>query len=421
MQANNLNEIFIAFERLIKAGLVHLVVRTNDDVATAVESEIIIDYDYDPKAPVLKVIRNGVPTFLYTESDRLFREFQEKVFQIGTADGNDGYKPSIYFKLHNGTNENTGFDKDTITAFYNEFKNNPNLKPYLKHVKTPTGEHKLYPFTDTNHVYLDMSEIFSGVSDVKSISEVMSEFWNKLIEIRNELNTAITNLKTTMDNIVSDFNEVDKAQDALLKTLDDTNNANLDAIKNLTDEFNNLLANVEKAIRPMDFTLTHSSGDVVVPVLFTLSGGRQTGNIKELFLASLYIVDKDGHQMAKVGSDLLCEGGSFSGSNQNLDWVTKRNADRTMLYDFKQISNNQFVVLMRTGIYKIFNKYIEDLTIQAMKDGGHGYEVQPASFVYNKFINGPNSSGAIYRRFTSAIVVTDKLTLGNGFSLKVGR
>ena len=193
MQTGNLNEIFLAFERLVKAGLIHLVVRTENEIGTAVENELIIDYTYDAKAPVLKVIKNGQPEFLYTESDRLFREFRERVFQVGTADGNDGYVPSIYFKLNNGTNENTGFDKDTITAFYNEFKNNPNLKPYLKHVKTPNSEHKLYPFTDTEHVYLDVSEIFSGVSDVKSISEVMVEFWNKLIEIRDELLSSINN------------------------------------------------------------------------------------------------------------------------------------------------------------------------------------------------------------------------------------
>lgn len=421
MKFSNMNEIFLMLERAVKAGLIHVTLRDETEIGSATEGEMIIDYTFDPKAPVLKVMRNGKPEFLYTESDRLFREFRSKVFQIGTGESGDGYSPSIYFKLNNGTNENSGFDKDTVTAFYNEFKNNPNIKPYLKRVKNSTGEHALYPYTDSDHIYLDISEIFNtDTQDVRTVTEVFQEIWNAILSVKNALQDSIENIKKTMENITKDFNDVDTIQDALLNTLNDTNNANLDAIKNLQNEFDNLLSNVEGAIRPVGLTLSHPSGDVVIPVLFTLSGGRDIANgIKELFLASIYIVDNNNQQYAKIGSDILSEGGSFNSSNHNLEWITRRIGGTTSIFDCKQVSNNQFVVLMRTGSYRVFNKYVDNLRIEPKPEGYAGYTVQSAGYVYNKFINGSGYEGTMFRKFTSVMLVTEKLILGNSMALKI--
>lgn len=421
MKFSNLNDIFLGLERMIKAGLIHVVLRNETEVGDAQEGEMIIDYNYDPKAPVLKVIRNGEPEFLYTESDRLFREFRERVFQVGTNSTGDGYIPSIYFKLHKGDNENTGFDKDTIAAFYNEFKNNENLKPYIKRVKTPTGEHQLYPFTDSNHIYVDISEVFkTDVQDIRTLSETLTEIWSSVIKVRDSLKSSIDGVKSTMEKITADFNDIDIIQDALLKTLNDTNSANLDAIKDLQSEFDALLADVEGAIRPITFTLTHANGDVVVPVLFTLSGGRDVANgIKELFMSNLYIVDTGNSQFNKIGSDLMLEGGSFSSSSESLEWTTRRISGSTTVYDCKQVSNNQFVVLMRTGTYRIFNKYIDSVKIEPKPTGYAGYNVQSITYVYNKFINGVGFEGTMYRKFSNALVITEKLVLGNSRSLKI--
>lgn len=422
MQLKNMNEIFVTLERMIKAGLIHCVLRDEREVGSAIEGEMIIDYTFDPKAPVLKVIRKGVPEFLYTESDRLFREFRDRVFQVGTEPTGDGYSPSIYFKIDNGTNNNSGFDKDTVTSFYNEFKNDPNIKPYIKHVKNNEGEYVLYPFTDSDHIYLDISEIFNTDNqDVRSITDVFGEIWRSVVDIKNALETSINTVSETMSKITKDFNDVDVIQNDLLNTLDDTNKANLEAIKNLKNEFDALLADVEGAIRPIDFKLTHMNGDVVVPVLFTLSGGRDIANgIKELFLASLYIVDRNCNQYTKIGSDILNEGGDFTSSDLSLEWTTRRKDNITVVYDCKQVSNNQFVVLMRTGEYRIYNKYIDSTSIVPKPDGYAGYTVQSATHVYNKMINGPGWTGPMFRKFSSALIVTDKLILGN-MSLKIGK
>lgn len=421
MKFSNMNEIFLMLERAIKAGLIHTVLRDETEIVNATEGEMIIDYTYDPKAPVLKVIRNGSPEFLYTESDRLFRDFRDRVFQVGTNNTGDGYSPSIYFKLNNGTNENSGFDKDTVTAFYNEFKNNPNIKPYLKKVKNSEGEHTLYPYTDSDHIYLDLSEIFeTNEQDVRTITEVFNEIWTAVSNMKNALEDSINNVKNTMTQITKDFNDVDIIQDALLGTLNDTNNANLEAIKNLQIEFDKLLGDVEGAIRPVGLSLTHPSGDVVVPVLFTISGGRDIANgIKELFLASIYIADNNNQQYAKIGSDIMSEGGNFGSSELNLEWVTKRMGGTTTIYDCKQVNNNQFVVLLRTGNYRVFNKYVDTLIIEPKPNGFAGYTVQSAGYVYNKFINGPGYEGSMFRKFTSTMLVTEKLILGNSMAIKI--
>ncbi|MGL5714047.1 MAG: hypothetical protein ACRCX2_13580 [Paraclostridium sp.] len=417
----NIHEIYQSLERSIKAGLIHVSIRTDADEANAMEGELIIDYSFDENSPVLKVIRNGQPKFLYTESDRLFREFKNNVFQIGTNDVGNGYQPSIYFKVKSTDGP---FDKQAVTEFYNEFKNNPNLKPYLKNVKQNGEVHQLYPYSDTNHVYFDLSDILEGAQDVVTVSEVIKSIFDEVNRIYKDLTDIINDLKANIEVVRADFREVDRLQDLLLSTLKDANDANLEALSELEGKQNDLLANTEKAIRKLEFTLTHPSGQRVVPVVFTLGGGKPVSDgIVEQFMSSIYIASNDFTAIAKIGDEVRWKGGNFSTTNAH-DWIlskTVASPNSIHIYDVKQIANDSFLVYLRTGGYAIFNKYIEDLKITPYPNGYGQYPVHSdINVVLNAFVNGPEYKSREYtHRFSNGLFVSKALVFGNGLEISI--
>ena len=425
-QVTKFKEIFQGLERLTKSGNIHVVIRTDSQLDGVKEGEMIIDYSYDSKAPVLKVIRDGEPLFLYTESDRLFREFVANVFQIGTADEGNGYGTSIYFKLQEGPDGSTGYNKETVTAFYNEFKDNDTIKPYLKHVKRGEEVDKLYPFMDTNHVYFDISELFTGDQDVRTVSEVMLALMDEVTKITTTFTTLTNAMSTDITKLQEDLATIDDEQDSLLDLLKATNDANVKTMEDLTTYVNNLVDNAEKAIRPLDFFLTNTD-DIIIPVRFKVTGGKNTGgknadgsSILEQFMSSIYIASNSFGVIAKIGDEVMWDGGEFSTTKAH-DWtLCKTIASETSIYSVEQINNSEFIVYMRTGRYVIFNKYIDSLIITPELNNESGRPCVALNTVLNDYVNGPLYKNITYtHRFTNGLLITKALAFSSGVKMAV--
>lgn len=405
------NDLLLMLERVIKSGIISTVLRTENEQGEAVDNEVIIDYTIDPKAPVLKVKRNGAWKILRTESDVLFREFKAKVLQMGTGNDGDGYNPSIFFKLHEDSKGDTKFSPEVISKFYAQYKTDKDLRPYLHHVNLNGTVKKLYPFMDSGHVYLDISEIISTeTEDIKSIGEVLAELWSRFDALCTNIKNIINDMTAKLENMKNDMEANDNDRNVLLADIKRSTTKNENDLANLKIDVTHIVDSMDVKMMSKDFKLTHPSGTRVVPVVFTYTNGNNNmGNgVKDLMNGSIYISSSSLEQIAKVGNELLIHGGVFGGGEQ-LEWTLNQTkaTPTTKIYDVVQLSSSSFLVYLRTGDYKIQSKYLDMLNITPYPNGYGGYPIKYNNNVINPNVNRSNlKTKAFYSKYISGMIVT---------------
>lgn len=406
------NDLLLMLERVIKSGIISTVLRTENEQGEAVENELIIDYTVDPKAPVLKVKRDDEWKIIRTESDVLFREFKSKVLQMGTGDSGDGYSPSVFFKLHNDTRDDTKFSPEVISKFYRDYKTDTALRPFLHHVNLNGSVKKLYPFMDSGHVYLDISEVISSdTEDIKSIGVVLSELWTRFDTLCSNIELTVNSMNEKLASIKTDLKAEDDSRDKLISDISKSTTKNTNDIANLKSQVLDIVESMDVKILSKDLKITHPDGVRVVPVVFNYTNGNNSmaNGVKDLMNGSIYISSSSLEQIVKIGNELLVHGGAFSNSTEQLEWTLSqtRATPTTKIYDVVQLSSSSFLVYLRTGDYIVQSKYLDMLTITPYPNGYGGFPIRYNNNVINSNVNRSNlKSKAFYSKYISGMIVT---------------
>ena len=427
MKITDNKELLMEIEKYLKAGRFSFSVLTWDDKDKAVTNELIVKFDKDGK-PTLNIKNpDGTISSIVTESAQEMKDFLENFIEV-SVDRTKNYEPSIWFMLKQDEHGDTGWNKSTISQFYNYVEQNyKNLKPYALQVFANGQKELLMPYVDTKMVFYDLGKIMSG-KGVESFDVITKLLFGIISDIKSNIIDVVNGMESNFNDIRSKLEIDNDRQDKEIDTLRKSIMRNKETINNMMESIGGIKDTTD---RRLDFKKFTVGGDphMVYPVRFKLTkGGNEILGGHELFMSVIFlqmespsrtIVMQIGNMHSTTSPQYYngVEDQYFVYSHKVLNGANAKH----YVYDCKMIGSGDYIVLLRGGTeYTVWTKYVDYLDITNNLQAIEGISPIRDTDTANAYLTDDNILGRdVVRTFSNSVHVVNSVVIGNKFKMGI--
>lgn len=421
MKTFDRKEPLMLLEEFLKAGRLHVALLGYDRKDEAVVGELIIDFTNKAK-PILHIKNpDGTVVPVLTESDRLFNEFLAKFIEV-SVDRTVNYEPSLWFMLRSD-NGNNNWSDEIIKQHFNLLKTNKDsIKPYMLQTFKNKKRELLLPFITTKEVFYDMGRLIKG-EKIRDFDKIVELLYNLLIDVRDNLQTIITEVDGSFKALESKLNQENNRQNLQISALESSIASMNSKLTELNNKIDQIAGTTEKRIRPLEITVGGNANTVYPVRLKYINGTLSVPGGKEFFMAPIIITKSDNYRscLLKIGHNHTTNSPDFFSGNKGTyyvyDQTVKSNTDaKFYFYDVGLLGSGDYIVMLRGGNkYTIWSKYIEDIQITNNGTGIGSYAPYAATVLTNNpnLTNSSNLAMSTVLTFSNSIHVTKSIIVGN--------
>lgn len=433
MKINDTKEVFVELEKFLKTGRFSFAVLTWDNRNKAVVNELIVKYDKDKKPMLYMKNPDGELKPIITESDSTLKDFLENYIEI-SVDRTKNYEPSLWFMLRQDENGNTGWNKSTVSQFYNFIDQNMNkLKPYMLQVFNKGNRDILVPFIGTQMVYYDVGRLVKG-EGIENFDNVINILYNLITDIKDNLIDIMNAVQTKFDDMNAKLVQENERQNIEIENLGNQMKETEKLVAGVLDELGDIRSTTERRLRSVDITVGGNANTIYPVKLKYTGGGSPISGGTELFMGAMFLQMESPTRniVMQIGNDHMTTSPAYYTGNQDTYFVyTHKVLDganaKHYIYDCIFSGSGEYVVLLRGGTkYKLWTKYPDFLQItnNLAAVGTPSGDISPipeSNKTRRPMLTDDSILGAdVVRTFVSSVHVVNSVMVGNKIRLGIG-